>query len=99
FGRGVRPAAERIMGRAVLSLLELPERLFRRSDVLALISDVRPRTDGHRVPGTQWERVSRDAGVVKDADWDRLGILADRSRQQAAVELNSEERRQWLIDV
>jgi RecB family exonuclease len=98
FGRGVRPASERIMGRAVLRLLELPGRLFQRADVMALVSDVRPHADGHRVPGTQWERISREAGVVKDADWDRLGVLAGRFRQNAVVEEASEDRRQWLID-
>ncbi len=79
-GTPVRTVASSVAGRTVRALLALPERRFRRSDVMALLAAA-PVTgpDGRPVPGRAWERISREAGVVDGDDWERrLGSYAAR---------------------
>ncbi|HVM66990.1 MAG TPA: PD-(D/E)XK nuclease family protein, partial [Acidimicrobiales bacterium] len=72
-GTPVRTVAESVAGRTVRKLLALPDRRFRRSDVLGVLSGAPiVSRDGRLVPADAWERVSRDAGVVDGDDWDRL---------------------------
>src|SRR5262249_37327276 len=75
-GVALRTLAESVVGRALLDLLALADKGFRRDDVCALFARA-PILDGHGrfVPATAWERVSRRAGVVGGgAEWsDRLG--------------------------
>lgn len=86
-GRGVRPAGERILGRAVRRLLALPAADFRRDEVMALLADAPVRWAGGRAPATRWERLSREAGVVRGGDWaTRLAALAARRRADAAAQ-------------
>ncbi len=66
YGRGVKPAAERRYGRAIRALLELPERDFRRAEVMAWLADA--PVDA---PAAKWDRISRAAGVVSGSDWER----------------------------
>jgi RecB family exonuclease len=75
---------ERLAARLVLDLLRLDRRGIRRADLFALLSHVPARTtDGRPVPRQQWERISRDAGLAGDADWQpRLSAFADRSDQR-----------------
>lgn len=83
-GRGVRPASERILGRALRRLLALPGLGFRRDAVMALLTDAPLHWDGERTHPTRWERLSRKAGVVRGPDWStRLGELAATSRTAA----------------
>jgi len=92
-GTPVRTLAESAAGRTVLRLLALPDRRFRRADVMALLSGA-PVTgrDGRLVPVAAWERISRDAKVVDGDDWDRL-LTAHALRLDArATEAAADER-------
>ncbi len=92
-GTPVRAIGDMVLGRTLRGLLALPDRRFRRSDVLAAVSSSMVRgEDGRPVPVRAWERVSRAAGVVEGDDWsERLEAFADeRIRRAAAAE--DEER-------
>ena len=72
-GAAVVPLTARVAGRSLLGLLNLPQANFRREDVFAWLAGAPLRDQGHSVPVTAWERVSREAGVVAGKDhWDRL---------------------------
>ncbi len=83
YGRGVKPDAEMVYGRAVRGLLALPERGFRRAEVMAWMADARPKgIDAQRA-----DRVSRRAGIVSGKDWDlRLVAFAGDQRERAVTE-------------
>lgn len=99
-GRGVRPTAERLLGRALLRVLALPRHGYRRDEVMAIVADAPVRWQGRRAPSTAWERASRDASVVRDNDWQRLQAVARSFRQRARQELERPENevRQWVVD-
>ncbi len=80
YGRGVKPDAEMVYGRAVRGLLALPDRDFRRAEVMSWLADSRPAgIDAQRA-----DRISRRAGIVAGADWDfRLTAFAQDQRQRA----------------
>ncbi len=86
-----------LLGRTVRSLLALPERGFRRSDVLAVVTGapLRHRDEGdggELAPARAWERISRAAGVVDDGDWNRrLATFAAEQRLRAG-EADRDER-------
>jgi hypothetical protein len=83
-GRGVRPAGERILGRALRRLLGLPMHEFRRDEVMGLVTDAPVQWRGRRAPATRWEKISRKAGVVRGDDWQtRLADYAAREREKA----------------
>ena len=70
-GVSVRTLADSVLGRSLLRMLALPDDNFRREDVFALLASV-PVLDGHGrpAPAVEWERTSRDAGVVGGvAEW------------------------------
>lgn len=71
-GRSGIAVHERLVPRLVLDLLRIDRRGIRRADLFALLASV-PARDSHGefVPRQWWERISRDAGVAADADWDR----------------------------
>ncbi|MDT5037903.1 MAG: ATP-dependent helicase/nuclease subunit, partial [Micromonosporaceae bacterium] len=98
-GSGVRPTIERALPRALLDLFALPDHGWRRDEVLAVLSAAPVRgVDGNRVPASRWERISRIAGVVADADWDiRLKAYATQERAAADEETTREAPRQGLI--
>jgi ATP-dependent helicase/nuclease subunit B len=100
-GRGVRPLTDRLLGRWLLDLLALPEERFARPAVLGLLSAAPVRTaDGRRIaPGT-WERISREAGIVRDqAAWrTKLPRYARDLRSRAAREELGDEPRTWLVE-
>jgi len=83
-GRPVRSLVDMLVGRTLRALLALPDRAFRRPDVLAVLADA-PILDNDRpAPHRAWERLSREAGVVSGEDWSlRLGVLAAKKRQRA----------------
>jgi len=93
YGRGVKPDAEMVYGRAVRGLLALPDRDFRRAEVIAWMADARPKgIDPQRA-----DRISRRAGIVSGQDWDlRLEALADEERQRAEVE-EDEDYASWRV--
>jgi hypothetical protein len=89
-GRGVRPASERILGRALRRMLALPALDFRRDAVMALVTDAPIHWDGERTHPTRWERISREAGIVRGDDWVvRLREFA-RKRRKAAEDAQAE---------
>lgn len=78
-GASVRTLAESVLGRALLQLLSLGDERFRRDQLFAFLASA-PVLDGRRrVPAADWERLSRDAGVVGGLDeWDdRLARYCD----------------------
>jgi ATP-dependent helicase/nuclease subunit B len=81
-GRPGTGLAERLAPRLVLDLLDVDRRGLRRRNVFDMLADVPMRgPDGEHVPTASWERVSREAGVARDDDWDRrLGSLAGSDR-------------------
>ena len=98
-GTAVRPVIERAFPRTLLGLLALPDHRWRRDEVMALLAGAPVRgADGHLVPASRWERISRAAGVVAGGDWEaRLGGYAVAQRSAAAWELASEAPREGLI--
>lgn len=83
-GSPVRSLGDMLAGRALLALLALPKRRFRRPDVLGLLADAPIRDGDQPAPSRAWERLSRDAGVVGANDWsDRLPVLAANYRARA----------------
>jgi RecB family exonuclease len=87
-GPGVIPLAGRSAGRVLLELLALPDRDYRRQDVLGWLTVGPARWRERPVPVAAWERLSRAAGVVGHReDWDiRLSRYAD-DLERRAVEL------------
>ncbi len=92
-GTPVRVVADSVAGRATLGLLELPDRGFRRAEVMALLATAPVLgADGRLVPGRAWDRISREAGVVDGDDWDtRLGAHVARL-EALAVEAEADDR-------
>jgi ATP-dependent helicase/nuclease subunit B len=69
-GPGVSPVRERAVARGILAVLSLPADDFARADVFAALGQAPVRrADGRRTPTGQWERLSREAGVVGGDDW------------------------------
>jgi RecB family exonuclease len=84
-GAAVRPLAGSLAGRTLLDLLALPDHDYRRADVVGLLS----RARGRRVPAAEWQRLTRQAGVVAGHDqWSqRLERLAtELDRRTAGIE-------------
>jgi RecB family exonuclease len=75
-GTPVRTVGDSVAGRTVRALLALPERGFRRTDVMALLAAAPVVAGGRPVPNRAWERIARDAGVVDGDDCEALA--ADR---------------------
>lgn len=83
-GSPVRSLGDMLAGRTLLALLALPNRRFRRPDVLGLLADAPIRDGDQPAPSRAWERLSRDAGVVGANDWsERLPVLAANHRARA----------------
>jgi ATP-dependent helicase/nuclease subunit B len=98
-GAGVRPTIERTLARTLLDLLALPDHGWRRDEVLAVLASAPVRgADGHRVPASRWDRISRAAGVVAGAEWEtRLTGYAAAERDAADAERAAEAPREGLV--
>jgi len=71
-GRPGMTVLERMVPRVLAELLELDRRGLRRIALMTLLGDVPARgPDGRTVPVARWERIGRDAGIVREEDWDR----------------------------
>lgn len=71
-GRPGTTVLERMVPRVLVELLELDRRGLRRIALMTLLGDVPARgADGRPVPVARWERIGRDAGIVREDDWDR----------------------------
>ena len=97
-GRGVTPVNERVLPRALLRLLALPDRDYRRDDVMGVIADAPVHWQERRAPATIWEQLSRSTGVVAGTDWRRLADRAKTKRLAAAAERSDREGQAWRAD-
>lgn len=91
-GPGARPVVERAVSRAVLGLLALADEEVPRGALFRALADA-PVLDlqGARVPVSRWERVSREAGVVRGEDWERrLHRFAATEEARAAAVLTDD---------
>ena len=99
-GRGVRPVADRMLGRWLLDLLSLPEQRYARPAVMGLLAGA-PVLDssGRRIEAGPLQRVSRDAGIVRDRREWRVKLAAHARSQRAAAdtEAATAEPREWLV--
>ena len=93
-GAAVRTLAGSALGRGLLGLLGLPDRDFHRHDVMALLASVPVRHRGVPVPSSRWERITRDAGIVRGAaQWEeRLARRARTLEQELTLERDVTER-------
>ncbi len=84
-GRPGTTVTERLAPRLILDLLDVDRRGLRRRNLFDLLADVPARdADGNFLPTASWERVSREAGVSRDDDWDpRLGSISGHERWAA----------------
>lgn len=99
-GAGVRSTADRPVARALLELLALLERDVPRGDLFRALANVQSFDfGGARIPLTQWERVSREAGVVGGDDWaDRLERFAASRRAELRKEQREAEPKPWRLE-
>jgi RecB family exonuclease len=94
-GATTRSMSDSVLGRGLLRILGLADTEFARDEVCGLFAAA-PVLDGRgrRVPAARWERLSRDAGVVRGVDeWRRrldayaatfaAGERGERARAQA----------------
>jgi RecB family exonuclease len=98
-GPGVRPVNERAVSRLVLGLLETGCSGFRRADVFRTLGEIGARDfGGHRISGSRWERVSREAGVVGGDDWEtRLNTYLAAQTESIRTENAKEEPQESTI--
>lgn len=82
-GPGARPVIDRALPRALLGLLDLGEDIPRAALFRTLSGAPLRDFTGERIPVSAWERVSREAGVVRGADW-QVRLEAFLERQQGA---------------
>jgi ATP-dependent helicase/nuclease subunit B len=84
-GTPVRQLGDLLLGRTLRALLDLPSTGYRRHEVLAVLTGAPLLdADGSRVPSRAWERISREAGVVKGDHWGtRLARLAQSASDEA----------------
>jgi len=83
-GHPLRSVGDLLYGRTVRAILALPDRRFRRTDVMGLLAASQLRDEHGLLPSRAWERVSRAAAVVSGDDWStRLAAYADRLRKEA----------------
>lgn len=99
-GPGTRPVHERAIGRTLLELLALLDNDVPRAELFRVLAGAPTRDfGGERVPVTQWERMSRLAGVVRGDDWQqRLTRYAEAERLTVEQERESEDPRPGVID-
>lgn len=100
-GTPVHEIGDMLLGRTLRRLLALPDRRFRRSDVMGVVTGA-PVLEGTgeggpQAPSRAWDRISRAAAVVDGDDWDHL--LAGFARdQRARAEAADHEERDRLAD-
>jgi len=86
-GAPVRTLGDMLLGRTLRAILALPDRGFRRPDVLGVLSGAPVLDQDEHIPSRAWERLSRQAGVVSSDDWaERLAVLAATRRQRAELD-------------
>jgi ATP-dependent helicase/nuclease subunit B len=92
-GNPVRDIGEMLLGRTRRSLLALPDRGFKRRDVLAVLTGAPLLSGDHHAPSRAWDRISRDAGIVDGDDWTpRLTTYAADLRTRADEAARDEQQ-------
>jgi RecB family exonuclease len=99
-GAAVMPLTARLVGRTLLGLFALPDSGFRREDVFAWLAGGRLQHGGRQLPVTQWERLSREAGVVAGRnDWDRrLTTFAEGCEAEAERDEKDPDAPEWRAE-
>jgi ATP-dependent helicase/nuclease subunit B len=90
-GRPGTALGERLVCRLLLDLLDLDHRGLRRRELFSLLADVPARdAEGRLLRTASWERVSREAGIARETDWEtRLAAYEHDDRWgTAAAELS-----------
>lgn len=98
-GGSLRPLSATVAGRALLGLLELPERGWRRDDVIAWLSGAPIRDGAGEVPATVWDAISSEAGVVAGLDqWQTRLAAHVRALEVSADAAAGGDEPEWRID-
>jgi RecB family exonuclease len=99
-GAAVMPLTSRLVGRTLLGLFALPDSGFRREDVFAWLAGGQLRYEGRQLPVTQWERLSREAGVVaRRDDWERrLTTFAEGRDAEAELAEKDPDAPPWRAE-
>lgn len=91
-GRSGTALHERLVARLVLDILRLDRRGIRRADLFTLLAHVPAHTAEHEmVPRQWWERISREAGLAGDGDWQRRLTEFAASRRAGGGEHNERD--------
>ena len=98
-GPSPRPLGDTVAGRVLTGVLDLIGADFARDAVAAWLGSG-PILDGsgHRVPGTRWDLVSREAGIVGGQDqWrDRLALRRHEIDNELA-QLDVDDEPEWRV--
>lgn len=98
-GPGVVAVRDRAVSRGFLAVLDLPRAEFARVAVFAAMGQAPIRSGDGLVPTARWERISREAGVVRGDDWSvRLDarMLELESQVERAVTDEKESKADYL---
>ncbi|MDQ3469945.1 MAG: PD-(D/E)XK nuclease family protein, partial [Actinomycetota bacterium] len=91
-GRPGTTTAERAVPRVLAELLQLDRRGLRRSNLTTLLGDVPAQRRGQIVRAARWERIGRDAGVLREQHWDtNLRRWIDRARERRPYDVADAE--------
>lgn len=99
-GPGPRAVHERAIAQGLLGILSMPEQEMARVDLFRALARAPVRAfDGTLAPVTQWERVSRAAGVVRADDWtQRLDAYIDTQQRALTAERGKDDPYQPRVD-
>jgi ATP-dependent helicase/nuclease subunit B len=98
-GAAMGPLAERLVGRWLLDLLELPARDYDRPSVMGLLTSAPVVDDrGRWIPAGAWERTTRDAGIVRGRDEWRTKLQRYAADLRRRAEAPTEDTPDWLIE-
>lgn len=67
-GQGIDPLASTVPGRFILGLLELSDDGWEREAVGSWMSGLPITFDGRLIPGSDWNRMSKEAGILTGSD-------------------------------
>jgi hypothetical protein len=86
-GASAGTLAQTVYGRSLLAFFEMASDDFSRKSVMTWLAScpVRSGKGGKPVPGSAWERESRQAGIVAGSEWERrIDASLDRLRRSRA---------------
>ena len=97
-GPAATPLIGRVAGRALLELLALPERNFRRQDVFAWLTTAPLLRHGRWTPTLAWERLSREAGIVAGREQWNARLTRFVSELEARLASADPEQAEWMAE-